>query len=368
MGMNPTPINSQSSTFHVKSSIKIGSVWGIPIELHITFLLLMVAVFFLSYPDLYSFALTLFLFVFVVIHELSHSVVARHYNIKVRDIVLYPIGGVSEIDEIPDRPSVEWRMAIAGPLVSLLMGGILFALGQVISIETPAVPPFTTAGSLMLDLANVNLLLGAFNLVPAFPMDGGRVLRAFLAERIKFSDATRYAATIGKILGMVFAVFGALYDFWLIIIGLFVYIGADEEEQSTIISTAIAGIRVKEVMYQEVVSARPETTLADAMDMMFRARYHDLLIEKDGIFQGIVAWDEIKKINPGERAGMQVGQLPAKHISIFPDESILEAYKIMAREGIDLLPVVDREVPDKVVGAVTNESVAYAYEKSKSVR
>jgi Zn-dependent protease/CBS domain-containing protein len=303
----------------------------------------------------------------VVIHELSHSVVARHYNIKVRDIVLYPIGGVSEIDEIPDKPSVEWRMAIAGPLVSLVISGVLFVLSQVVSIETPAVPPFTTAGSLMLDLANLNLLLGAFNLVPAFPMDGGRVLRAFLAERMKFSDATRYAASIGKILGMVFAVFGALYDFWLIIIGLFVYIGADEEAQSTIVSTAIAGIRVKDVMYQEVASAKPETTLTEAMDTMFKARYHDLLVEKDGIFQGIVTWDEIKKVKPEERSEMRVGQLPAKRISISPNESILEAYKIMTREKIDLVPVVDKETPNKVIGAVTGESVTYAYERSKSL-
>ena len=167
---------------------------------------------------------------------------------------------------------------------------------------------------------------------------------------------------------MVFAVFGALHDFWLIIIGLFVYIGADEEAQSTIISTAIAGIRVRDVMYQEVASAKPETTLADAMDMMFRARYHDLLVEKDGVFQGIVTWDEIKRIKSEERTEMQVGQLHAKRISIFPDESILEAYKIMTREGIDLVPVVDRQMPDKLVGVVTGESVNYAYEKSKSLR
>lgn len=352
----------------MRSSFKIGSVWGIPIELHITFLLLMGAMLILSYPDLYYFILMLFLFVFVVIHELSHSVVARHYNIKVRDIILYPIGGVSEIDEIPDNPRVEWRMAIAGPLVSLAISGVLFVLGQVVTIGTPAIPPFTTAGSLMLDLATLNLLLAAFNLVPAFPMDGGRVLRAFLAERMKFSDATRYAASIGKILGIVFAVLGVLYNFWLTIIGLFVYIGADEEAQSTIVSTAIAGIRVKDVMYREVVSAKPETTLAEAMDMMFRARYHDLLIEKDGIFQGIVTWDEIKKVRPEERSEMRAGQLPAKRISVYPDESILESYKIMTRERIDLVPVVEKEAPDRVIGAVTNESVAYAYEKSKTPR
>jgi Zn-dependent protease len=171
----------------MKYSFKIGSIWGIPIELHITFILLMGAVFFLFYPQLYFFVLILFLFVFVVFHELAHSVVARHYGIKVRKIVLYPIGGVSEIEEIPEKPSIEWRMAIAGPLTSFLIGITLFGLDQFITIETPAAlfaPSLATAGSLMLDLAVLNLILGAFNLIPAFPMDGGRVFRALLAERI----------------------------------------------------------------------------------------------------------------------------------------------------------------------------------------
>jgi len=106
----------------MRYSFKIGSVWGIPIELHITFILLIAAVFVLSYPQFYLFFIILFLFLFVVFHELAHSIIARHYGIKVRKIILYPIGGVSEIEEIPDNPSQEWRMAVAGPLTSLVFG------------------------------------------------------------------------------------------------------------------------------------------------------------------------------------------------------------------------------------------------------
>jgi Zn-dependent protease len=111
----------------MKYSFKIGSIWGIPIEIHITFILLIAVIFLLSYPQLYFPVLTLFLFVFVVLHELSHSLVARHYKIKVRKIVLCPIGGVSEIEDVPEKPSVEWRMAFAGPLTSLGIGGALLA-------------------------------------------------------------------------------------------------------------------------------------------------------------------------------------------------------------------------------------------------
>ncbi|MEM0384942.1 MAG: site-2 protease family protein [Nitrososphaeria archaeon] len=355
----------------MKYSFKIGSLWGIPIELHITFILLMAAIFILSYPQLYFFILIMFLFVFVVIHELAHSIVARHYKIKVRKILLYPIGGVSEIEEIPEKPSIEWRMAIAGPLTSFAIGAALLALDQIILIEiqpTPLAPTFSTAGSLMRDLAILNFFLGAFNLIPAFPMDGGRIFRALLAERMKFSDATKYAAFIGKLFGILMTIFGIFYNLWLIIIGMFIYIGANEEAEQIIISTTLASVRVKDVMYPEAASVTPESSLSETLEVMFKARYHDALIEKDGVFQGVVTWNEIMKIKPEQRGKLKVSQLPIKHVSVSPDESILEAYKIMMREKIDLLPVVSKEAPTKVVGILTTEGVAYAYEKAKALR
>lgn len=355
----------------MKYSFKIGSAWGIPIELHITFILLMAAVFALSYPQLYEFVLILFLFVFVVFHELAHSVVARHYKIKVRKIVLYPIGGVSEIEEIPEKPSIEWRMAIAGPLTSFVIGGVLFALNQIITIETPVsvlAPSLATAGSLTLDLAVVNVVLGAFNLIPAFPMDGGRVFRAFLAERMKFSDATRYAAFIGRFFGILMVIAGIFYNFWLIIVGVFIYIGASEETEQTIVSTTLARVRVKDVMYPEVAFVKPETTLTEALEVMFKARYHDIPVEKDGALQGIVTWNEIMKVKPEQRSELRIEQLPITQVTVFADESILEAHKVMLKQKIDLVPVVDKEAPTKAVGVVTGESVTYAYEKAKTLR
>jgi Zn-dependent protease/CBS domain-containing protein len=355
----------------MKYSFKIGSAWGIPIELHITFILLMGAVFVLFYPDLYFFVLVLFLFIFVVFHELAHSVVARHYGIRVRKIVLYPIGGVSEIEEVPENPSIEWRLAIAGPLMSFVIGGVLLGVNQIISVEVPVAtlaPSLATAGSLTLDLAILNLILGAFNLIPAFPMDGGRVFRALLAERMKFSDATKYAAYIGRLFGIGMVVVGVFYDFWLILIGVFIYIGASEEAEQTIVSTTLARVRVKDVMQPKAGAVQPETTVAKAMEVMFKARYHDALVEKEGVFQGVVSWDEIMKVKPEQRTSLSVGQMPLKCFSVFQDESILEAYKVMTREKIDLLPAVDREAPDKIVGVLTSEGVANAYEKAKNLR
>jgi Zn-dependent protease len=354
--------------YFMKYSFKIGSVWGIPIELHITFILLMILELVLSWPTLYLFALVMLLFVFVTFHELSHSVVAKRYNIKVRKIVLYPIGGVSEIEEIPEKPSIEWRMAISGPLMSFVIGFVLLGLGQLFTIEMPTLALLFPTDNMILELAQLNILLGAFNLVPAFPMDGGRVFRALLAERMKFTDATRYAAFLGKLLGVFMAVFGVLYNFWLIIVGVFVYIGATEEAESTIISTTLARVRVKDVMQPEAAVAAPETTLNDAMEVMLKMRYHDILVEKEGNLQGVVCSNEIMKVKPEKRSQLQLQQLPIKNVSTFLDGSVLEAYKTMSREKIDTIPVVDKDSPLKVIGVLTAENIVHAYEKAKNLR
>ncbi len=357
----------------MKYSFKIASLWGIPIELHLTFILLMAAVAVLSYPDFYLFALVMSLFVFVTVHEIAHSLVARHYRIRVRKIVLYPIGGVSEIEEIPENPSIEWRLAIAGPLTSFLIGAILLAANQLILIATPISAlggSLATAGSLLLDLGVLNVLLGGFNLIPAFPMDGGRVFRALLAERMKFTDATKYAAYIGRIFGIAMVIFGIVFPAYLllIVVGLFVYVGATEEAEQTIVSTTLARVRVSDVTCSEVATVTPETTLADAFDIMFKARYHDAIVVKDDVFAGVVVWNELSKVKPEQRSQLQVSQLPLKKVSVFPDESVLEAHKVMTKERITVLPVVDKENPSKVTCVLTIEGVAAAYERAKNLR
>ena len=360
----------------MKYSLKIGKAWGIPIELHFTFLLLIIAVLALSlinlqyytfYEAFYTFFIVLFLFVFVVFHELAHSIVARRYGIKVRKIVLYPIGGVSEIEEIPDNPAQEWRMAIAGPLTSLVFG---FAILAVSLALTPYLLPFvftlSTTGDVLFDLAVLNILLGLFNLIPAFPMDGGRVFRALLAERMKFSDATRYAVNIGKIFGIAMVIIGFVFNFLLVLVGLFVYLGASEEGEQTIVSTKLAGVRVRDVMQSEIGRVNPQQTITEALEVMFKNRYHDVLVEKEGVFEGIVTWNELMKVTPDQRDTLRIEQMPLARISVFEDESILEANKLSVREKIDVIPVVDKENPTKLIGVITSEAIAKAYEQAKN--
>lgn len=355
----------------MKLSFKIGSAWGIPIELHLTFILLIIAVLGLAvyFSDIYSFILVVFLFVFVFFHELAHSVVARRYKIKVRKIVLYPIGGVSEIEEIPENPSIEWRMAIAGPLISMVLGAALVGIYYLLPVKIPNFKPSSfiiSSGNILPDLGYLNLLLGAFNLIPAFPMDGGRVFRALLAERMKFSNATKYAAYIGRIFGIIMVGIGFLFDPILILIGFFIYIGASEEAEQTIVSTTLASVRVKDVMQSEIGSVCPDQTIAEALEVMFKSKYHDALVEKDGVFQGLVIWNEIIKVKIEQRNNIKVEQMPLKNISTYPDEAVFESYKLMTKEKIDLLPVMERDNPTKVVGVLTSEAVANAYEKAKN--
>jgi Zn-dependent protease/CBS domain-containing protein len=356
----------------MKMSFKIGSIWGIPIELHLTFILLIVAVLGLSvyYNQIYSFILIVGLFVFVLFHELAHCVVARRSGIKVRKIILYPIGGISEIEEITENPQIEWRVALAGPATSLVIGAVLVGINFISPVKLIFQPSsiVLSTGNLLLDLGYLNLLLGAFNLLPAFPMDGGRLLRALLAERMKFTDATKYASYIGRILGIAMAVFGIIFPayFLMIVVGVFVYVGASEEAEQTIVSTALASVRVKDVMQSEIGSVRPDQTLAEAFEVMFKSRYHDALVEKEGLFQGVATWNEIIKIPQDQRANIRIEQMPLRNISTCPDEAVFEAYKLMTKEKIDLLPVVEEETPTKVVGVLTSEAVANAYEKAKS--
>ncbi len=258
-------------------------------------------------------------------------------------------------------------MAVAGPFTSLVLGVVLLLVSFAILPQTFTLYTFTTiTGNFLTDLAVLNIFLGLFNLIPAFPMDGGRVFRALLAERLKYSDATRYAVYIGKIFGIAMVLIGFVYNFLLILVGIFVYIGASEEAEQTIISTTLAGVRVKDVMQSEIGSVTPQQTISEALEMMFKNRYHDALVEKDGVFQGIVTWTELMKVKPEQRSTLKVEEMPMKNISVYEDESILEVNKLITREKIDLIPVVDREMRTKIVGILTSEAIAKAYEKSKN--
>ncbi len=206
------------------SAYKIATVWGIPIRLHIS-LLLMVLYLGLKFGWLWGTLLYIGLAFSIVLHELGHSLVAMAKNCRVREITLLFIGGAAQMERIPTRPMDEFLMAIAGPAVSLVLSGVFYILATLFS--TAPIPRF--GFSLLEILAVINLGLVLFNMLPAFPMDGGRILRALLAQKLGRLKATSIAATLGKVMAVIFGIYGFQESIFLVAIAFFVYIAADNE-------------------------------------------------------------------------------------------------------------------------------------------
>ena len=215
------------------NSLPMGRLLGVPLFMHWTFLLLLVFVVAVDAGQgllvtLKGLGWIVAIFASVLVHETAHCVVARREGIIVDDILLLPIGGVSEMRSMPRKPGEEFAMAIAGPLTSLGLA-VLFGLLAILS-GGDLWPPNLLSGSWLARLAWLNALLGAFNLLPALPMDGGRVLRAGLAMREPRSKATRQAVQIARVLALGMIAIGVVWDFWLVFIGLFVILAAGAEE------------------------------------------------------------------------------------------------------------------------------------------
>jgi Zn-dependent protease len=216
-------------------SVPVGRLAGVPIRLHWTFFLLVAFVAVVDWSAggsavLVGLVWIVALFASVVVHEVAHCIVARQRGATVLGIVLFPLGGLSQVEAMPEAPADELAVAIVGPLTSIGLGGLLLGLGLVFGAHV--FPPTLFAGSWWARLGWLNLLLGAFNLLPALPMDGGRVLRATLARHKSNLEATALAARIARYVGVAMLVVGFMYDFWLLLIGLFVLMGARAEEEA----------------------------------------------------------------------------------------------------------------------------------------
>ncbi|MCQ8905441.1 MAG: CBS domain-containing protein [Methanothermobacter sp.] len=314
------------------TSVKIFSVYGIPIELDFSFLLLMLFIYLLAYLGFLSLNLAVLItlvFVTVVIHELAHSYVALRFGVNIKSILLLPIGGVSRMEEIPRIPRQEFLISIAGPLTNIviaLITGVPLLLGL-----------GGAAAGFAGDFLAVNLLLAIFNLIPAFPMDGGRILRAILAERLSYIRATRIASNLGKIIAVIMAVTGLFYNFFLILIGFFIYIGAEQEYQATLISSLLDGIMVADIMTEDPVTLRPDMTVKDALDVMFREKHMGYPVTEDGELRGIVTFHDISDARRDLRVGdVMIGDV----VTVRDDDEVTAALEKMNRLQLGRLPVM----------------------------
>src|SRR6266498_2277312 len=230
---------------------KLGNFAGIDVFVHATFLLLIGWVgysYWLQNGTLAKVAegilFILALFLCVVLHEYGHALTARKYGIKTRDITLYPIGGVARLERMPDKPIEELWVALMGPAVNLVIAAVLFAYLFFSGGLVPITHLTIASGSFLTRLMTLNIWLAVFNLIPAFPMDGGRALRALLAMRMDYVRATQIAAHIGQGLALVFGLVGLFSNPFLVFIALFVWMGAASEASAALTRSVLGGIPV----------------------------------------------------------------------------------------------------------------------------
>ncbi len=347
----------------MRTSIQIGKIMGIPIKIHISFLLVLVVfpialsmenidnVFGFAYvesiPLRYglSFALTILLFSCVLLHELGHSWVAQRYGIVIRSITLIVLGGIAAMEEVPRDPRAEMRIAIAGPAVSLAIG-VLCCLAYLglhsISDADAPISYVTHITHLLWSLAGINIILFVFNLIPAFPMDGGRVLRAWYAKRMPYLQATRKAVHVGKMLAVVMGVFGLLASIWLILIALFVYIGASEEEKFTEISVTLEGIRVGDLMTRDLVHVPGTTTISELLGLMFEKKHlgYPVIDQYSKDLVGIVTFSDIREVPMNMHDSTLVRDvMTADVITITEDADAIDALKMISTHNVGQLLV-----------------------------
>ncbi len=271
-------------------SFRLGRIAGIPIFVHWTFLILLAWLVYGHWSSGHDVATTLegvgfvlSIFACVVLHELGHALAARRYGVPTADITLLPIGGVARLQRIPEHPVEELVVAVAGPMVNVVIVGVLLAIG----VRWPGSLAetdrhFLVANVFLTKLLSVNTFLVLFNLLPAFPMDGGRVLRALLAMKLDYARATRIAASVGQLMAIGFGFFGLTGSPMLLLIALFVWIGAEGEARMVAERVTLRDIPVRAAMLTDYKILNPSSTLGQAAELLLAGAQQDFPVMGEG--------------------------------------------------------------------------------------
>jgi Zn-dependent protease/predicted transcriptional regulator len=350
------------------ASVRIGSAFGIPIRLGGSFLLVLPVLVFLigsqvdttatvlgdslgttidaaaltggSLPWLLGLAAALGLFAGVLIHEFGHALVAQRFDVHVDSITLWFLGGLAQLEEFPDDWRQEFYIAVAGPLVSVGVGAACYGAFLAFPVGQPA-PRFVFGY-----LAILNVFLAAFNMLPGFPMDGGRILRALLSRNRSRLDATRIAAGVGKGFAVLLGLGGILLGqiFW-IAIAFFIYIGASGETRQLILEAAFEGLTVADVMTPagDLSTVTPETTVADLVDRMVKERHTGYpVVTASGDLRGIVTLSDVQQVDAVERDAMRVEDVMTSDLRTVTAETEAEdAVSTILQQNVGRLLVVD---------------------------
>ncbi|MFW5980533.1 MAG: CBS domain-containing protein [Halanaerobiaceae bacterium] len=359
-----------------KNSVTIFKIAGIPIKLHISFLLILpflawafgnnikmltqytgVTYGELSYNPYYlGFLLAIFLFISVAMHELSHSFVARTQGIEINNITLMLFGGIAQMDEISEEPKNEAWMAFSGPLFSLVFGFILVQIASLFSRQL--IPDIYL---LILYLGQLNLFLGCFNLLPAFPSDGGRILRALIARKKTYLEATRIAANIGKGFAFLFGIIGLISgNFILLFIALFIFIGASQEYQTNLLKDVLSDFKVKDLMTEEVSTINLDLNVEALIDKMFQEHHSGYpVIDYEENLIGCVTMEDVQSVPDEKYNTTRIKDIMSTDIKkVSPEDSLFDALKKLSQADIGRLMVMEN---DKLVGIITRSDIMKAY-------
>ena len=342
-------------------SWRIGSIAGIPLYIHATFLLIIVWVAVAHWMSDQSVAGTvlgvlfvLALFACVVLHELGHALAARRYNIRTRDITLLPIGGLARLERMPDKPSEELRVALAGPAVNVAIAGLLYMGLQLTTGLGPLSRLSVVEGSFFQRLMIVNVFLVLFNLLPAFPMDGGRVLRAILATRLDYVRATQVASTVGQAMALLFGFVGFFTNPFLIFIALFVWIGAAQESSMVQMRSSLAGIPVNRAMLTDFETLQATDTLEDAVRLILAGSQQDFPVYEHGRLAGVLTRADLVKALAQKPGQTPVADAMRRDFQIVDAHEMLEsAFSKLNQCACNTLPVTR---DGQLVGLLTTEN------------
>lgn len=344
-------------------SLKIGSVAGTAVRMHVTFLLFLAWIFAVNYftqghqAAWSGLLFMVLLFLCVLLHEFGHIFTARAFGVATPDVILLPIGGVARLERIPEQPSEEFLIAIAGPLVNIAIALLLFLLGAHLELNRLANLDISRGG-LIGQLAAVNLFLALFNLIPAFPMDGGRVLRALLATRLGYVRATELAAAIGQGVAFVLGFLGLFGDPLLIFVAIFVYLAASAESHMVAIRSASRGVPLTAAMMTQFVTLTPEQHVDAAIETLLRTSQGTFpVVDGMGRPQGVLGRNELiralKERGPGARVGdAMTGPLP----TLSHRSCLEEAFRLLQGTSVPAVGVID--AAGRLIGVVTSETVA----------
>lgn len=346
----------------MKWSFVIGRIAGIPIKIHATFFLLLLFVAIAHAGEggasvVRGLVFIIAIFGCVVLHELGHSLVAMHYGIRVRDITLLPIGGVAALERMPENPLHEFLVAIAGPAVNVVIAGALYLLMASTGTLEPVGGMSVTEGSMLARIMVINVFLAGFNMLPAFPMDGGRMLRAIMAQNMDYTRATQLAARIGQGMALLFGLLGLLFNPFLIFIALFVYIGAEQEAAFVTMRSAFRGGPVRDAMMTKFRTLHFHDPLTYAIQYLLDGSQQDfpVLDEREQVVGVLTRPDLLAALGRGnERA--PVGPFVRHNLgALSPEDSLDASLDRLRNTGTTALPVIEN---GRLVGLLTLDNIS----------